>query len=130
MPRTSRSTVVSTLLLIAMSFVLSFVVAASPAGAAAHDGKWSVLVITEKGNCDRGYRYDVSVADGQVRYSGDGAVIFNGTVAPNGAVKVAIRFGEQGANGVGRLSGNAGAGTWHGAGKGAECSGRWEAERR
>ncbi len=126
MPRTSRSTVVSVLLLI----VMSFVVAASPGRAAAHDGKWSVLVITEKGNCDRGYRYDVAVADGQVRYSGDGAINFNGTVAPNGAVKVAIRFGEQGANGVGRLSGNAGAGTWHGAGKGAECSGRWEAERR
>lgn len=104
----------------------------SPATAAGHDGQWSVLIITEKGQCDRGYRYAVAVADGQVRYQGDTAVDFSGTVAPNGAVKVSIKFGGQGANGSGRLSGNSGAGTWRsiGGGAGNDCSGRWEAERR
>ncbi len=98
--------------------------------AAAHDGNWSVLVITEKGNCDKAYRYSVGVANGQVRYQGEGSINFNGTVAPNGAVKVNIRLGEQGADGTGRLSGTSGAGTWRGAGGAGECAGRWEAERR
>jgi hypothetical protein len=35
--------------------------AAGSARAAEHDGRWSVLVITEKGACDPGYRYEVSV---------------------------------------------------------------------
>lgn len=99
--------------------------------AAGHDGQWSVLIITEKGQCDRGYRYSVAVANGQVRYQGDTSVDLSGTVAPNGAVKVSIKFGGQGANGTGRLSGNTGGGTWHSIGGGdQDCSGRWEAERR
>lgn len=102
----------------------------APAGAANHDGNWSVLVITEKGNCDKGFRYNVAVADGRVRYQGDTAVSFNGTVEPSGAVKVSIRLGEQGANGTGRLMADSGAGTWRGAGKSGDCTGRWEAERR
>jgi hypothetical protein len=102
----------------------------SPARATAHDGNWSVVVITEKGGCDRAYRYSVRVADGRVRYSGDTSVDLNGTVAANGAVKVSIRFGGQGAVGAGRLSGNTGAGTWRGNGASGVCSGRWEAEKR
>ncbi|MBI1203691.1 MAG: hypothetical protein GC182_14410 [Rhodopseudomonas sp.] len=109
------------------------VLAGSPvsAVAAGHDGQWSVLIITEKGQCDRGYRYSVAIANGQVHYQGDTAVDLSGTVTPNGAVKVSIKFGGQGANGTGRLSGNAGGGTWHSTGGGdKDCSGRWEAERR
>src|SRR5674476_1120877 len=29
--------------------------------AAIQDGNWSVLIVTEKGTCDRGYRYNVRV---------------------------------------------------------------------
>ena len=32
--------------------------------AADHDGNWSVLVVTESGTCDRGYRYNVRIAGG------------------------------------------------------------------
>ncbi len=107
------------------------VMATSAANAAAHDGKWSVLVVTEKGDCDRGFRYEVRVADGLVRYSGEGAVGLNGTVAPNGAVNVVISANGKGtASGTGRLTANGGSGTWRGAGNGNECAGRWEAERR
>ena len=53
------------------------------AQAAPHDGNWSVLVITEKGDCDRAYRYSTSVANGQVSYAGDAAVNMTGTVAPD-----------------------------------------------
>lgn len=98
--------------------------------AAIHDGNWSVLIITEKGSCDTAYRYSVGVANGQVRYEGESAVNFNGSVASNGAVNVTIRLGDKGANGTGKLSATSGAGTWRGAGGAGECAGRWEAERR
>jgi hypothetical protein len=102
-----------------------------PATAAATlDGKWSVLIITEKGECDRGYRYEVKVANGHVNYAGDASLDMNGTVTPNGLVKVSIRLGSKGAEGIGHLSGQSGVGTWHGAGGNATCAGRWEAERR
>lgn len=104
--------------------------ASAPARAASHDGNWSVLIVTEKGDCDRGYRYSVAVSDGRVRYIGNGAVNLDGRVAANGAVKVNIRLGDKGASGTGRLLGDSGNGTWRGVGPNANCAGRWEAGRR
>lgn len=101
-----------------------------PADAATHDGRWSVLVITDKGDCDRAYRYEVAVSDGKVRYAGPENVDFSGAIAASGAVQVKIRLGEQGAQGTGKLSAGSGGGTWHGTGKSGSCAGRWEAERR
>lgn len=103
---------------------------AGHAFAAPHDGRWSVLVITERGNCDQAFRYEVAVSDGRVQYAGREQVSFTGTVAANGAVKVSIRLGEQGATGAGKLSDSNGAGTWQGTGNSGACAGRWEAERR
>jgi hypothetical protein len=103
----------------------------SPAAhAAAPDGNWSVLIITEKGTCDRGYRYDVNVSHGRVFYEGSAPVHLAGTVTPEGMVKVSISAGNQGAIGTGRLGGSEGVGTWYGRGSGGACAGRWEAERR
>ncbi|MBS0245984.1 MAG: hypothetical protein JSR61_05130 [Proteobacteria bacterium] len=104
--------------------------AIAPAAAATHDGRWSVLVITEQGNCDQAYRYEVAVGAGKVTYAGPENVDFSGTIAASGAVRVTIRLGEQGAQGTGKLSTSTGQGTWHGTGKNGICSGRWEAERR
>jgi hypothetical protein len=98
--------------------------------AAPLDGIWSVLIVTEKGECDRAYRYAVKVADGRVSYAGDTSVDMAGTVAPNGAVNVSIKLGGKGADGTGRLSGQSGAGVWRGIGTSGTCAGRWEAERR
>jgi len=103
---------------------------APAAHGAVHDGNWSVLIITEKGDCDAAYRYAVSVANGQVHYTGDASVEMSGTVSPQGAVRVSIRLRDKGADGTGRLSATSGSGTWHGAGPSAQCSGRWEAEKR
>lgn len=100
------------------------------AQAAAFDGNWTVLIVTEKGECDRGYRYPVNVANGRVVYTGPTSVNLSGTVTPKGAVKVSIRMGDAGADGTGRLSASSGSGTWRGAGSGGTCAGRWEAERR
>ena len=59
------------------------------------DGIWSVLIITEKGDCDSAYRYEVKVANGHVSYAGDASLDMNGTVTPSGLVKVSIRPGSK-----------------------------------
>ena len=94
------------------------------------EGAWSVLIVTEAGDCDTAYRYAVNIEKGAVRYAGDAAVDFSGRVDAGGHVKVSIRLSGASAEGSGRLSGARGAGTWKGKSATAECSGRWEAERR
>jgi hypothetical protein len=94
-----------------------------------YDGNWSVIIITDRGDCDRAYRYPVQIRNGIVRYTGN-VVNLSGRVANNGAVAVALSRGAQHAAGNGRLSPTSGAGTWRGASPTARCSGRWEAERR
>ena len=96
------------------------------------DGNWSVVVVTERGVCDRAYRYSVHVENGQVRYNGDAkGVNLAGTVTPNGLVNVSIRLRDRGAEGNGRISATVGAGHWRGDGpNNTTCAGTWEAERR
>ena len=103
--------------------------AGSPA-AASYDGAWSVLIVTQKGDCDRAYRYEVGVSDGQVRYRGNAAVKVSGTVSQQGAVRVRIMVGENAAQATGHLKGSSGSGTWRGAGINEVCTGTWQAERR
>jgi hypothetical protein len=94
------------------------------------DGSWSVLIITEAGDCDRAYRYGIRIAGGLVHYDGETGIDFSGRVQRDGRVTVSVRRGEQNASGTGRLTGNRGSGTWKGKSSTGECSGRWEAERR
>lgn len=105
----------------------------APAPAAArmnYDGNWSVLIVTQQGPCDKAYRYGLSIRNGQVFYEGSAPVNVRGGVAGNGRVNVAVSAGSQGANGIGRLSGNSGGGSWVGKGSMGSCSGTWNAERR
>jgi hypothetical protein len=94
------------------------------------DGLWSVLIITEKGTCDRGYRYAVRIKGGRVGHADPSGSSFRigGSVAGSGAIRVSVARGSQSASGSGRLSRNGGSGRWTSA-KG-ECSGIWQAERR
>ena len=112
---------------------LAFVcVAAMPDMASAqraYDGNWSVLIVTENGNCDRAYRYGVSIRSGGVYYDG-GVVNFTGRVQANGSVTVRVTSGSAFANGTGRLSRRDGQGRWSGQSGGSRCSGYWTAERR
>ena len=107
---------------------------AVPAGSApiatkaSFDGGWSVLIVTEKGTCDRAYRYPVKIQNGSVGYAGSASFTVAGKVGDNGAVTVTVSRGSQSANGTGRMSATDGSGTWT-AGSG-ECSGTWTAERR
>jgi hypothetical protein len=111
---------------LALSFA-ALVGAASPATSApSYDGLWSVVIVTEKGTCDRAYRYPIRIQHGAVINEGSSPATITGKVASNGAVHVTVTAGSKSASGSGRLSGSAGSGSW----RGGDCSGTWEAERR
>ena len=93
------------------------------------NGRWSVLVVTERGECDKAYRYPVAIESGQVRYAGEAAFTITGEVARSGAVQGSIAQGQTRANVRGKLAGSAGSGTWTVAGA-RDCSGSWSAEKR
>jgi hypothetical protein len=96
-----------------------------------YDGDWSVLIITDRGDCDRAYRYGVTIDNGIVGYRGSGGSLnLQGRVSRSGQVDVRIAQGDQRAQGRGRLSRFSGGGVWSGAGPAGTCSGRWSAERR
>src|SRR5581483_6616463 len=102
--------------------------AAPIASAKSFDGGWSVLIVTERGTCDRAYRYPVRISNGSVGYAGTASFNVTGQVGQNGAVTVTVSRGSQSASGSGRLSLTDGTGHWRTAG--GECSGTWSAERR
>jgi len=93
------------------------------------NGQWSVLVVTEQGDCDKAYRYPVAIENGRVRYAGEAAFSINGQVARSGAVQGTIAGGGNRAAVRGRLSGGVGSGTWTLSG-GRSCSGTWSEEKR
>ena len=113
----------------ALAILAATVPASAPAFARSNfDGQWSVLIVTEKGTCDRAYRYPVKIDNGAVGYAGSASFDVNGKVAPTGAVTVTVSKAGKSATGHGRMSATDGAGTWIAAG--GECSGTWTAERR
>lgn len=94
-----------------------------------YDGRWSVIIQTQRGQCDQAYRYGLNIVNGNVTYDGGGGFDVRGRVAGNGAVHVRVSSGHSYADGSGRLSRASGSGVWKGVGNGV-CSGRWFAERR
>src|SRR5215469_5055075 len=72
---------------------------ASPATSApSHDGLWSVVIVTERGTCDRAYRYPVRISRGAVLNDGPSPITVSGKVGGNGAVKVLVTYGDKSAN--------------------------------
>src|SRR5262249_52509201 len=51
------------------------------------DGKWSVLIVTTKGDCDRAYRYPISISGQTLINAGSTSFDISGNVQSNGAVK-------------------------------------------
>lgn len=90
------------------------------------DGTWSVVIVTEKGDCDRAYRYPISITNGSLANAGSASFDISGKVAPDGAITVRVSRGDRNATGMGRLSADSGTGSW----KGGSCTGTWAAERR
>ena len=93
-----------------------------------YDGAWSVLIVTTRGECDRAYRYGISIINGYIKYDG-GMVAITGQVSANGKVRVSLTSGNAFAKGSGRLSRNSGSGDWSGVSGPSQCSGYWEASR-
>lgn len=118
--------------LAALAILGAMTVPASPApisaGKASFDGRWSVLIVTEKGTCDRAYRYPIKIQNGIVDYAGSASFDVSGKVAPTGAVVVTVSKAGKSATGTGRMSATDGSGVWTAAS--GECSGTWSAERR
>jgi hypothetical protein len=110
------------------STIMASAIMASTAGFAVprYDGLWSVSIITEKGDCDPGYRYPVRIANGMLANAGDAVFTISGRVGGAGAITVTVSGGGKSASGSGRLAGNIGTGSW----AGGSCSGSWTAERR
>jgi hypothetical protein len=111
---------------LALSFFAVLGATAPATSAPSHDGLWSVVIVTEKGTCDRAYRYPIRISNGALLNAGDSPITITGKVANNGTVTVRVSHGNQSATGSGRLAGTIGTGTW----SGGECAGTWEAERR
>ena len=91
-----------------------------------YDGLWSVSIVTEKGDCDAGYRYPIRISNGQLANAGDTAFSISGKVAPTGSIIVTVAAAGKSATGQGRLAGDMGGGHW----TGGACFGSWTAERR
>ncbi|MDP4024530.1 hypothetical protein Q8W71_18050 [Methylobacterium sp. NEAU 140] len=103
--------------------------AACPAAAApdAHNGTWSVELVTESGMCNARYSYAVAIREGQVRaVSATGGARVSGRVSPDGTVGLTVSNGMASGSGSGRLTGGSGSGTWA---VSSLCAGRWTARR-
>lgn len=112
---------------IASTIAASAIIASTAAFAVPrYDGLWSVSIVTEKGDCDRGYRYPVRISNGTLANAGDSAFTISGKVVGSGAIIVTVSGGGKSATGSGRLAGDMGTGSW----TGGACSGSWSAERR
>src|SRR3954452_16376830 len=74
---------------------------AGAAQAASSDGLWTVIIITEAGNCDAAYSYPFRVSRGRITSAGSFDI--SGRVNGGGGVQVRISAGGSVANGTGRL---------------------------
>jgi hypothetical protein len=110
-------------------FAAVFLSGAAQAQTTKFDGRWSVEVVSEKGDCGV-YRWPVIVERGRARYGGPEDFTVTGSIGPDGRVSGAIIRGQDRAVVNGRLSGGWGTGRWTAAGGSRNCSGRWTAEKR
>ncbi len=90
------------------------------------DGSWSVVIVTEKGDCDRAYRYPINITNGSLANGGSASFDISGKVGPDGSITVRVSRGDKNATGIGRLTAASGTGSW----TGGSCAGTWAAERR
>ena len=93
----------------------------------AFDGRWSVMVITEQGACDRASRLSLGISNGRIEMA-DAMAAAAGTVDKRGRVAVRVMQGADVLAASGSLGAGAGSGKWRAPSK--QCAGRWVAERR
>jgi hypothetical protein len=124
--RMTQSQICSTFALATLALATAYLPPAPADARSGFDGDWSVLIVTEQGDCDRAYRYPLRIERGAVSNAGSIDLDISGRVSGNGVINVRVTRGDKTANGSGRLSANSGSGKW----SGASCAGTWSAERR
>jgi hypothetical protein len=92
-----------------------------------YDGPWNLVFVTQRGSCDPTYNFSVNINDGVVTHPN--LVKFSGYVGRSGAVRASVTVHDKYASGSGRLTRDAGRGTWSGHAGGGRCSGYWSAQR-
>lgn len=116
---------------IARAGILAFAIAVpafdTAAATSAYDGPWSLSIVTQRGDCDRTYHFNVQITNGIV--TSPGLNKFRGRVSSGGRVRVSVSAGDKYAAGSGRLSRTAGRGSWAGHSGNARCSGYWTVQR-
>ncbi len=91
------------------------------------DGKWSVQITAEAGNCPAGYTVPIRVADGRVSYPGPFNARANGKIGTNGALQVSFAHSKDVVNARGSVKGRSGSGSWKSPTK--NCHGTWVARK-
>jgi hypothetical protein len=112
--------------------VAAQVSAAAPRLAQApHDGSWAIEIVTERGACERLYRYYVEVEGQSVRLRsmmGETSEAATGLVRPDGSIKATLGQAGDPVNVTGRLAATSGTGVWSAPAR--QCTGRWSAHKR
>ena len=91
------------------------------------DGAWALTFYTQRGACDATYNFLVNISNSVI--TSPAFPKFRGYVAGSGAVRASVTVLDKYASGSGRLSGNAGRGSWSGHSNQGRCSGSWAAQR-
>lgn len=93
------------------------------------DGRWSVAVTPEGGECEGMYVLPVEVAEGTVTYIGRAAIRAEGGITPDGTVRVAFVMEGDRLDAKGTMSTpRFGAGSW--VSPTEDCRGTWIARKR
>ena len=96
-----------------------------------HDGSWAIEIVTERGACERLYRYYVVVEGQAVRVrsmTGETSEATSGLVRPDGRIDATVGQPDDPVRVTGRLKGTAGKGVWSAPAR--QCTGRWSAHKR
>jgi hypothetical protein len=98
---------------------------------APHDGSWAIEIVTERGACERLYRYYVEVEGQAVRLrsmSGETSPAATGLVRADGRINATLGQADDPVNVTGRLAATSGTGVWSAPAR--QCTGRWSAHKR
>lgn len=113
-------------ILVAATLAFGFAMTLPAFTATPYDGEWSVVIVTQKGDCERAYRAPITISNGRFINVGVNLVDVSGNVRPDGRISVRVSRGDQSAVGSGHLTPASGNGSW----KGGACAGIWTAQRR
>jgi hypothetical protein len=93
------------------------------------DGPWSVVIVTQEGDCDSAYRAELTIEGTAINYAGGPAAPAGvvGTASKNGKISISFKNDKGSLSASGRMKGKSGSGVWR-ASNG--CAGRWTADKR